>query len=319
MLQSVIDDMKLNYEILLSRVDALQSLANSQIACPQNDKTVNLEIELIEERSKNMKLESTISLMAMKNDSEIEALKCKIKSLEIKLDKCINDVNPLINAETPNTFQSSAYGAIPLKSCIVQPKSSIVRPESSIVPPHLTEVPLQSPSLLSPQVNKRNEDVKQTSSFLNKLPLSEPEEINCIKVDYLNDIPLLPQSSFALAQSPIVRSSDANKRSQDINYFSKKNSRKNKESLLVAPKIANQPGNLSVRNNKPGKPFKKSQNYNYNRRGLYQSKSANSTSGRDTFPFRINPAKYRPPRIALVKQLSEWGNYLEFVRSTLAE
>ena len=49
-LLSVIDDMKFNYEILLSRVDALQSLANSQIACSQNDKTVNLEIELIEER-----------------------------------------------------------------------------------------------------------------------------------------------------------------------------------------------------------------------------------------------------------------------------
>ena len=64
-----------------------------------------------------MKLESAISLMAMKNDSEIETLKCKIKSLEIKLDKCINDVNPFINAETPNTIQSPAYGATSLQSC----------------------------------------------------------------------------------------------------------------------------------------------------------------------------------------------------------
>ena len=76
-LLSVIDDMKLNYEILLSRVDALQSLANSQTACSQinDDETVNFEMEFIEERSKNIKLESTISLMATKNDSEIEALR----------------------------------------------------------------------------------------------------------------------------------------------------------------------------------------------------------------------------------------------------
>ena len=48
--------------------------------------------------------------MPTKNDSEIKVLKCKIKSLEIKLDKCINDVNHLINAETPNTSQPPAYG-----------------------------------------------------------------------------------------------------------------------------------------------------------------------------------------------------------------
>ena len=64
------------YEILLSWVDALQSLANSQSTCSQNDEMVNLEIELIEERSKNTKLESTISLMAMEKNSEIAALKC---------------------------------------------------------------------------------------------------------------------------------------------------------------------------------------------------------------------------------------------------
>ena len=155
-LLSVIDDMKLNYEILLSRVDALQSLANSQTACSQNndDETVNFEIEFIEERSKNMKLESTVSLMAMKNDSEIEALKCKIRSLEIKLDKCINNVNPPIIAETPNTFQFPAYDAT-LQSRIVQPQSLTDRPESPIVPPHLTEVPSQPPISLSSQEKKR--------------------------------------------------------------------------------------------------------------------------------------------------------------------
>ena len=49
--------------------------------------------------------------MPTKNDSEIKVIKCKIKSLEIKLDKSINNVNHLINAETPNTFQLPAYGA----------------------------------------------------------------------------------------------------------------------------------------------------------------------------------------------------------------
>ena len=187
-LLTVIADMKLNYEILLSRVDALQSLANSQTACSQNDdEAVNFEIEFIEERSKNLKMESTMSLMAMKNDSEIEALKCKIKSLENKLEKCINEVNPLIIAEKPNTFQSLAYDATS-QLRIVQPQSL----ESPIVPPHLTVVPSPPPSPLSSQDNKRKEDAKQTSSFLNKLPLiSELGEINCMQADYLNDIQLL--------------------------------------------------------------------------------------------------------------------------------
>ena len=47
------------------------------------------------------------------------------------------------------------------------------------------------------------------SSFLNKLSLSEPGEINGTQVDCLNDIPLLPQSSFALIQSPTIFPSDA--------------------------------------------------------------------------------------------------------------
>ena len=57
--------------------------------------------------------------------------------------------------------------------------------------------------------------------------------------------------------------------------------------------------------------------YQYLRTGMYYDIDAQS--GRETFPFRMSPANFRPPHIALEKQLSEWGNYLEFVRSALAQ
>ena len=184
------------------------------------------------------------------------------------MDKGINEANPLLIAETLNTFQTLAYDATS-PSRIVQPQLLIDRPESPIVSPHFTEVPSQPPSPLSSQDTKGKEDAKQTSSFLNKLPLiSEPGEINCIQADYLNDFQLLPQLSIALTQSPIVRPSDANKRSQDINYTFKNNSRENKKFNLVAPK-------LSVPNNKSRsiESFKPALNRKKNEISLNSAKS----------------------------------------------
>ncbi len=150
-------------------------MLNSQSTCSQNDEMVSLEIKLIEERSKNMKLESA-SLKAREKNSEIAALKCK--SLDIKLDKWINDYNARTSFETPNSFQSLVDDVNATQSPTVQQQQSIVRPQSPVVLSYSLTVPLQSPILLSSQVNKRNQDANRPSNFLNNLPLSEPREIN---------------------------------------------------------------------------------------------------------------------------------------------
>ncbi len=70
---------------------------------------------------------------------------------------------------------------------------------------------MQSPIVLSSQVNKRNQDANQPPNFLNNLPLSEPRAINRKHANYLTDIPLLPQSSIALIQEESRRKSHIQK------------------------------------------------------------------------------------------------------------
>jgi hypothetical protein len=75
--------MKINFEIILTRVDALQSLANTQAICINNDNIVHLESVLDGERCKSTNSEPTISPMEKENNSEIEELKSKINSLDM--------------------------------------------------------------------------------------------------------------------------------------------------------------------------------------------------------------------------------------------
>ena len=117
-LLSEFDNMKINFEIILTRVDALQSLANTQAICFNNDNIVHLESVLDGEGCKSSKSEPTISLMEKENNSEIEALKSKINSLDMKLEKCLND-----------------YDANSNQSPIVIPQVPIVSPQPPIVPP----------------------------------------------------------------------------------------------------------------------------------------------------------------------------------------
>ena len=63
--------MKINFEIILTRVDALQSLANTQAIYFNNDNIVHLESVLDGEGSKSTKSEPTISLMEKEKNSEI--------------------------------------------------------------------------------------------------------------------------------------------------------------------------------------------------------------------------------------------------------
>ena len=73
-LVSEFDDMKIKFEIVLTRIDALQSLANTQAICFGNDNVAHLESVLDGEGRKSMKAAPTISPMEKEN-FEIEALK----------------------------------------------------------------------------------------------------------------------------------------------------------------------------------------------------------------------------------------------------
>ncbi len=115
-------------------MDALQSLANTQAICFNNDNIVHLESVLDGEGRKSTKSEPAISLMEKEKNSEIEALKNKINSLDMKLEKCLRDYDANLN-----------------QSPIVIPQAPIVSPQSPIVPP-------QAPITPSLHVNKRNHD-----------------------------------------------------------------------------------------------------------------------------------------------------------------
>ena len=162
---------------VLTRVDALQSLANTQAICINNDNIVHLESVLNGEGCKSTKSEPTISLMEKEKNSEIEALKSKINSLNMKLEKCLKD-----------------YDANSNQSPIVMPQVPIVSPQPPIVPP---QAPITAPL----HVNKRNQDQTPelqisghaNKEFLNKLPLCDTQGFNCKQVNNLNETSLLPQ------------------------------------------------------------------------------------------------------------------------------
>ena len=123
-LVSELDNMKINFEIISTRIDALQSLANIQAICFRNDNTGHLESELDGEGTNSMKTAHTLSPMEKENP-EIEALKNKINSLDIKLEKCLKGYDAILN-------QSSIV--IP-QAPIDPPQPPIVFPQSPIVPP----------------------------------------------------------------------------------------------------------------------------------------------------------------------------------------
>ena len=95
-LVSEFDNMKINFEIILTRIDALQSLSNTQAICFGNDNIVDLESVLDADGRKSTKIVPTISPMEKEN-FEIEALKSKINSLDIKLEKCLKDYDAILN------------------------------------------------------------------------------------------------------------------------------------------------------------------------------------------------------------------------------
>ena len=77
-LLSEFDNIKVNFEIILTRVDALQSLANTQAICFNNDNIVHLESVLDGEGCKSTKSEPTISLMRRKRILKLRHLKAKL-------------------------------------------------------------------------------------------------------------------------------------------------------------------------------------------------------------------------------------------------
>ena len=169
-LVSEFDDMKIKFEIVLTRIDALQSLANTQAICFGNDNVAHLESVLDGEGRKSMKAAPTISPMEKEN-FEIEALKSKINSLDIKLEKCLKDYDTILN----------------------QPP--LVIPQVPIVPPQLSIVPPQAPITPSSHVNKQNLDQSPelqipchvSKVFLDKLPLCDTQGFNCKQVNNLNE------------------------------------------------------------------------------------------------------------------------------------
>jgi hypothetical protein len=84
-----LENIKLDLEILRSQVDSLQSLANSQEACPPviND-FVRLQIELCDERIRNLGTE--LCLLTKKSTSAIDKLTNKIDCIEAKFENVLN-------------------------------------------------------------------------------------------------------------------------------------------------------------------------------------------------------------------------------------
>ena len=87
--KQLLEDMKLDLEILRSQVDSLQCLANSQEACPSviND-FVRLQIELCDERIRN--LGTDLCLLTNDSTSAINKLTNKIDRLEAKFENVLN-------------------------------------------------------------------------------------------------------------------------------------------------------------------------------------------------------------------------------------
>jgi hypothetical protein len=88
-----LENIKLVLEILRSQVDSLQSLANSQEACPPviND-FVRLQIDLCDERIRNLGTE--LCLLTKKSTSAIDKLTNKIDCIEAKFENVLNKTQP---------------------------------------------------------------------------------------------------------------------------------------------------------------------------------------------------------------------------------
>ncbi|CAB4019650.1 Hypothetical predicted protein [Paramuricea clavata] len=304
--------MKINFEIILTRIDALQSLANTQAICFSNDNIVHLESVLDGEGSKSTKSEPTISLMEKEKNSEIEALKSKINSLDMKLEKYLKD-----------------YDAISNQSPIVIPQVPIVSPQSPIVPP-------QAPITPSLHVNKKNHDQTPelqipshaNKEFLNKLPLCDTQGFNCKQVNNLNETSLLPQHVMTPCQSLESNSSLLSNRSRKLlgkipnghrhGIYQSKTS--NQETSLL-PQHVNMFPCQSLESNSPLLSIRSRKSVgiipNGHKHGICQSKTSSlrdfTQPQRKIAPFRKSPANYRPPRIVLEKQSMEWAVYLKFV------
>ena len=301
-LVSEFDDMKINFEIVLTRIDALQSLANTQAICFGNDNVVHLESVLDGEGRKSMKAAPTISPMEKEN-SVIEALKSKINSLDIKLEKCLKDYDTILN-QPP----------------IVIPQVPIVPPQSPIVPP-------QAPITPSPHVNKQNLDQSPelqipchvSKVFLNKLPLCDTQGFNCKQVNNLNESSLLPQHVMTPCQSlesnsPLLSNSLRSLSGKIPNGHSHvilQSKSSNQESSLFPQHVK-----LSCQSLEPNSPLLSNRS-SKPLHGLRQSKTSClrdfTQPQRKIAPFRTSPANYRPPRIVLEKQSMEWAVYLQFV------
>ena len=298
-LVSELDNMKINFEIISTRIDALQSLANIQAICFRNDNTGHLESELDGEGTNSMKTAHTLSPMEKENP-EIEALKNKINSLDIKLEKCLKDYDAILNQSSIVIPQAPI---VPPQPPIVFPQSPIVPPQAPITPPshvntqnlnqspevqipcqvklisQAATVPPQSP-IASPQapitpslhVNEQHLDQSPevqlpcyvSKVFLNKLPLCDTQGFNCKQVNTLNESSLLPQHVMTPCQSLEPTSSPLPDGPRNL-----------------LGKIPNDHG--------PTQPQRK------------------------IAPFRKASANYRPPRIVLEKQSMEWAVYLQFV------
>ena len=301
-LVSEFDDMKIKFEIVLTRIDALQSLANTQAICFGNDNVAHLESVLDGEGRKSMKAAPTISPIEKEN-FEIEALKSKINSLDIKLEKCLKDYDTILN----------------------QPP--LVIPQVPIVPPQLPIVPPQAPITPSSHVNKQNLDQSPelqipchvSKVFLAKLPLCDTQGFNCKQVNNLNESSLLPQHVMTPCQS---LESNSPLLSNRLRNLSGKPPNGHRHALLQS-KTSNQELSLFPQHVKPSyqslesnSPLlsKKSSKPLY---GLRQSKTSSrrdfTQPQRKIAPFRKNPANYRPPRIVLEKESMEWVAYPQFV------
>ena len=320
-LVSEFDNMKINFEIILTRIDALQSLANIQAICFCNDNIVHLESELDGEGRNSTKTAPTISPMEKEN-SEIEALKNKINSLDIKLEKCLKDYDAILNQPSIVIPQ---VPIVPPQSPIVPPQSPIVPPQAPITPsshvnkqnldqcpevqipchvkliPQVPIVPLQSPiappkAPITPSLHVNKQHLDQSPEvqlpchvskvFLNKLPLCDTQGFNCKQVNTLNELSLLPQHVMTPCQSLESNSPLLSNRLRNL-----------------SGKIPNGHGHA----NRSSKPL----------HGLRQPKTSSlrvlTQPQRKIAPFRKHSANFRPPRIVLEKQSMEWAVYLQFV------
>jgi hypothetical protein len=253
--------------------------------------------------------------MEKENNSEIEALKSKINSLDMKLEKYLK-----------------YYDANSNQSPIVIPQVPIVSPQLPIVPP-------QAPITPSLHVNKRNQDQTPefqisghaNKEFLNKLPLCDTKGFNCKQVNNLNGTSLLPQHVMTPCQSLESNSPLLSNRSRKFlgkipnghRHGIYQSKTPNLETSLLPQHVMSPcqslESNSPLLSNISRKFLGKIPNGH--KHGIYQSKTSSlrDFTQRKFAPFRKSPANYRPPRIVLEKQSTEWAVYLQFIIQHIEE